>query len=178
MINKAYFYDNNGNKCYANISLESSILTIVAHNNDNDEEIGKIELLIDDRVYLSEIKCNRCFYRLGIGTALIDIFEYLYKDYTGIVYGKYCPFNVELNTTENDEVGKAFYIKNGYNIVTKKYFKEHQELYPNLKLEDFAHTSRIFDFSLIYKRNIQKDEYRFKEVDNELIEKQKVKVLE
>ena len=177
MITKAKFYDNNGNECNAIIALLDSILTIVA-NNDKNVELGKLEILVSDTLYFSEIKCNRDYYRLGIGTALIDIFEYLYKDYTGIVFGKFCPFNIELNTSENDEVGKAFYNKNGYEIVSKKEFLKNKELYPGIKIDDFAHTSRIYNYSLIYKRNIQKDEYRFKEVNNELIEKQKVKVIE
>lgn len=176
MINKAYFYDDYDNYYYARISINESLLNITAHN-DNGDEVGHIEIMIGDRLILNEIICGKEYKRMGIGTALIDIFEYLCKDYTGIVYGMYVPLNTALSVVENDQITRAFYQKNGYQVVSRTEFKENPNLYPGLSLEDFNTSSRIYNHSIIYKQSLKKDEYRFKESNNELVEDNKVKVL-
>ena len=176
MINKAYFYDNCDNYYYAKISIKNSLLRITAYN-DSGDEVGHIEVVLGNKIMINEILCAKDYMRLGIGTALIDLFEYLYRDYCGIVYGIYVPMNTALNVNENNQVCRAFYKKNGYEIVSRTEFMENPLLYPGLKLEDFNQTSRIYSHSLIYKQSLKKDEYRFKESNNELVENNKVKSL-
>ena len=178
MVSKAYFFDKYDNFCYANIELKKQNLNITAYDGNN-EEMGHLNLTIKDneRIVIDEIICSNGCARLGIGTTLIDIFEYLFRDYPGIVCGKYTPLNTALNVVENDQVARSFYEKNGYQIVSRCEFREHPELYPELTLEDFNATSRIYNYSLIYKQSLKKDEYRFKEANNELKENIKVKAL-
>lgn len=169
MLKRITFYDNCENYCHGIVNINKSLVTIDALD-DTDNKMGNIQLMVGDRIFLDSISCEREYSRLGIGTALIDMFEYLYRDYTGIVYGIYAPFNIALNVVENDVIGKEFYKKNGYQIVSRRDFIDNPELYPGLMIDDFIEAKRIFNYSLIYKQSIQKDEYRFTEKCGQIVE--------
>ena len=176
MLKRVLFYDKFDNECSAMVKLNNSLLTITAYN-ENADKIGYLEAIVDTRIFLNTVECDRNYYGLGIGSELIKIFEYLYKEYTGIVLGVYAPYNIALNTRENDEIGKSFYTKNGYQVVSKREYVANKELYPGLDINDFIEAKRIFDYSLIYKTGLNKDNDDFKEVNGELVENTKMKML-
>ena len=176
MRKKVSFYDEYNNYCTAVADINNSLVRIEAYDG-MFENMGHIELMVDDRIFLNEIICKPEYRRLGVGSSLIDIFEYLYKDYTGIVYGIYSPCDLALNVKENDIIGKGFYEKNGYKVVSRREFLDNKDLYPGLKIDDFIEAKRVFDYSLIYKQNIQKDDYYFVERHGEIFEDNEKKLV-
>lgn len=156
--------------CYAIISIDDPVVIIKGYDEFGRENSFLKLFLKEDSYYIDYLICFEQYRNRGIATALLNMVDYILKDYNCFIYGKYSPCNNSVFDEELDEITSSFYIKNGYTIITKKNFLENPSNYPELSEKYFEETKEKFGNSIVFKRNIKKQNYRFIEKDNILME--------
>ncbi len=143
------------------------------------EEVGYMELYFRSakKVTLETIYCVDKYRKHGIGTTLLDISDTLLKNYTGYVLcGEYSPAQMMNDITkirsdkELDNAARSFYLKHGFNITSYNEFKENTKKFPLININDFNQSIRKISRSVVYKTIEEKDEYRFIDNGNIIIE--------
>ena len=170
MEKKVIFYDNNGSMCYAIIDISDTVIIIKGYD-EVGRETSFLKLLLKENIwYIDYLVCFEQYRNKGIATALLNMVDYILKDYNGFIYGKYSPCDDSIPDEKLNEITNSFYVKNGYTVISKKDFLENISNYPELSEKDFEKTKEKFGHSIIFKRNIKKQNYRFIEKDNILME--------
>lgn len=170
MEKKVIFYDNNGNLCYAIMDIDDPLIIIKGYD-ELGEETSFLKLLRkEDSWYIDYLVCFERYKNRGIATALLNMADYILKDYNGFIYGEYSPYSNSVSDEKIDEITNSFYVKNGYAIITKKSFLENASDYPELSEKYFEKTKEKLGHSIVFKRNTKKQSYRFIESDNILME--------
>ena len=163
------FYDKFGNLETASIMGTSTLLTI--YTSYKSIQTGTIKLHLGrDKVYVELIFVNPEFRGCGIGTLLVQLTDYVLKDYDNFYYyGVYSPFSRVMGDKIEQETRK-FYNQNGFEILSKKAFKSNMALYPELSIKNFIDTELLYGNSIIFKRNNKKDSYIIKEDKEKIID--------
>lgn len=170
MRKKVIFYDNNDDLCFAVIDISHSIIIIKGYD-EFWRETSLLKLFLkEDSCCLENIICYEKYRNNGIATCLLNIVDYILKDYNGFIYGKYSPSNKSVSFEELDEITSTFYEKNGFTIITKKEYLENPSNYPELSEKYFEDTRKEFSNSIVFKKNVKKQNYRFIEKNNNLVE--------
>ena len=123
------------------------------------EKVGFIEVDIEKfrQMNINRIYCLDRYRRNGIGTCLMDLTEYMLKDYNNYtLYGVYCPYQSpdEVYTRTRQELNDAaskFYAKKGFDIVSLHDFEKDPKKYPNITSKNFDLTVNSFGNSIVEK---------------------------
>ena len=147
-INKtAFFTDNKFRLNKANIMINGGYIEIDTFDQSkNPTGYANVHFHQNKRFYLDTIYCYDKYRSSGIGTYISELIEYLLRYNPGyVIRGSYNPMQlstdlidrIQRSKEELDLRARAFYKKNGYNIVEYSEFIENQEKYPYLVKEDF-----------------------------------------
>ena len=147
------------------------------------EKVGFMELYFRGakKVTLENIYCMNKYRRQGIGTVLLDISDYLLKDYEGrTLCGVYYPTQmieagVSKTEEELDRAARAFYLDRGFNILKHSEFTNNPKMYPEINYNDFS-SAKSYDRSIVYRKIEAKDEYRVISTGNIIIENPRYKI--
>lgn len=153
---------------------------ILINLNNDIEKVGTMELYFRDhkKITLESIYCRDSYRGKGIGKTLLDISDYLLKDYDSYtICGVYYPcqmiedIHIKRSEEELDSQARRFYLKNGFNILSYHDYIENQDKYSMINPKDFSPTIKKFKRSIVYKKISKLDNYRFIERDGSLYEK-------
>lgn len=164
----------------ANIIKDSYILIGLCNK---EEKVGFMELYFHGakKITLENIYCLDKYRRQGVGTLLLDISDYLLKDYEGrILCGVYYPTQMidegVIKTEEElDTAARSFYLKNGFNILKHSDFIKNHKMYPEIGYDYFS-SAYSYGRSIVYKKIEEKDDYRIISNGNVLLENPKYKI--
>ena len=149
-------------------------------HNENDK-VGSMELYFRDhkKITLESIYCRDQYRKQGIGKTLLDISDYLLKDYIDyLLLGVYYPcqmiedIHIYRSNNELDNQARKFYLKNGFNILPYMEYVNNKDMYPLINEKDFSPTIKKYGRSIVYKKIKKLDNYRFELKDNNLYERE------
>ena len=123
------------------------------------EKVGDIEVNIEKfrQMNINSIYCLDRYRRNGIGTYLMDLTEYMLKDYNNYtLYGAYCPYQApfEKEPRTRAELALAaseFYLKRGFSIITLDEFKSELKTCPDITLKNFDLTIESYGNAIVCK---------------------------
>ena len=143
------------------------------------EKVGYMETYFHGtkKITLENIYCIDKYRGNKVGSTLLDISDYLLKDYIGYTLcGVYYPcqmlddIKILRDPNELDMKARSFYLKHGFDIVSFSEYESDKDKYPLININDFSPTIKKFRRSVVYKKISKLDNYRFKEKDNKLYE--------
>ena len=172
----AVFLDKKGNLNNAIIKIEDEYDMMIIAYNESGKRMGDIKISFsgNKRIFVHSIYCHYAYRNLGIGQALIDLFEtliYRYQDH--VILGNYYPFEEiednkvsKLTKTDLAKMVLRFYDNNNYKVIS---YEEHEK-YPPLNRKDFLYGD-IFVGDVVYKKVSDIEEPRFEFVGEVLFDK-------